>query len=617
MWIAIAVLTLAATFAVVLAAVRRVRRRTFAVEVILTLAVLVCVETALMNALSVFQAVTRGGVVAAHLLVVAAAWAALGRVELASGVRRGWLALRRLGWGGVAVAPLGALIALSAWRYAPNNWDSMSYHMARVAHWIQLRSIANYDTNIVRQVSLLPGAEYLVLALQVVSGTDRLANFVQLVAWAAVVLVTPALARLAGAPRGLGIAAVPIVAAAPMLVLQASSTQNDLVAAVAATAGIVAAMPFLHRGGGRWRSADAGLLGLVLAAGAVVKLTAVVTVLPLLLVAAFQSARRVWSGAEPARRAAAGVGLLLVLASVVALPEVARRSGDARLSVYVSKFTYPVLGDFGDRALNVVRAPFRHLPAPRAVVAALGIPERCVQHGWLARDAIFSDHEEYAGNTLLALVALAAAGLAALRWRGLPRRGRLLLATTVAGWILFQVTFRDNEWISRLEVPNFALAAFLLAALAGLAPRPSRLAQAGAVAVALVAAAGGTRTALANDLRPPLGGLPHPVDAATSYYAEWPALRGVHDVVHTAARVRGCRRLGLALDEDSWDYPLTWRAMQAGIEVRHVLGRDPWPCLIFVQHPPAPPAELRWIPTNVPFLFLNAAEERAERSARP
>ena len=34
------------------------------------------------------------------------------------------------------------------------------------------------------------------------------------------------------------------------------------------------------------------------------------------------------------------------------------------------------------------------------------------------------------------------------------------------------------------------------------------------------------------------------------------------------------------IGEDGYDYPLTWRAMERGFEVRHVLGPDPWPCVL-------------------------------------
>jgi hypothetical protein len=75
----------------------------------------------------------------------------------------------------VAVA-VTAFIALAA---APNTWDSMTYHLTRVMHWRQDRSLDFYATNIQRQLHLTPGAAYVTLHLQLLSGGDRLANLPQ------------------------------------------------------------------------------------------------------------------------------------------------------------------------------------------------------------------------------------------------------------------------------------------------------------------------------------------------------------------------------------------------------------------------------------------------------
>jgi hypothetical protein len=74
----------------------------------------------------------------------------------------------------------------------------------------------------------------------------------------------------------------------------------------------------------------------------------------------------------------------------------------------------------------------------------------------------------------------------------------------------------------------------------------------------------------------------------------------------------GCRRLGMYIDGDSYDYPLAWRAMQAGVEVRHVVAPDDWPCLIFSDRgaPPPPPSGPPWR-ASAPFLYV------AGDSARP
>src|SRR6478672_1756889 len=79
--------------------------------------------------------------------------------------------------GGLAV--ISAVIAVIAWVSPPNNWDSLTYHMSRVAHWIQNRTVANYPTNLLRQLHQNPQAEFTILNFQILSGSDRLANLVQ------------------------------------------------------------------------------------------------------------------------------------------------------------------------------------------------------------------------------------------------------------------------------------------------------------------------------------------------------------------------------------------------------------------------------------------------------
>jgi hypothetical protein len=57
--------------------------------------------------------------------------------------------------------------------------------------------------------------------------------------------------------------------------------------------------------------------------------------------------------------------------------------------------------------------------------------------------------------------------------------------------------------------------------------------------------------------------------------------------------------MGLLIGEDDYDYPLTWRAMQRGIEVRHVVGPDPWPCDLVTERghlPPDGPGVPPWRP---------------------
>ena len=71
------------------------------------------------------------------------------------------LDLAMAAWIAVVVALTGA-IALFA---VPITWDSMTYHLARVAHWAQDHTVAFYPTHVVRQLYPPPWAEYAMLHL--------------------------------------------------------------------------------------------------------------------------------------------------------------------------------------------------------------------------------------------------------------------------------------------------------------------------------------------------------------------------------------------------------------------------------------------------------------------
>ncbi|MEG4320298.1 MULTISPECIES: hypothetical protein [unclassified Microcoleus] len=109
----------------------------------------------------------------------------------------------------------------------PNNWDSMTYHMSRVAHWMQNRSVEHYPTSYVPQLYHPPGAEFAIMHFQILSGGDRFANLVQWLSMVGSAIAVSLIAKQLGANlRGQVFAAV-FAATLPMGILQGSSTQND------------------------------------------------------------------------------------------------------------------------------------------------------------------------------------------------------------------------------------------------------------------------------------------------------------------------------------------------------------------------------------------------------
>lgn len=125
----------------------------------------------------------------------------------------------------VTVVGLIAIVAPS------NNWDSMTYHMARVVHWIQNHSVAHYPTYYSAQLVHPPWAEFAIMHLQILSGGDRLANLVQWLAMVGSIIGVSLIAQQLGADRRGEIFASVFCATIPMGILQASSTQNDYVVA--------------------------------------------------------------------------------------------------------------------------------------------------------------------------------------------------------------------------------------------------------------------------------------------------------------------------------------------------------------------------------------------------
>ena len=115
---------------------------------------------------------------------------------------------------------------------APNDGDSMSYHLPRIMHWMQNRSLEPYPSASLHSLAIQPWAEYAMLQLHLCSGTDRFSNLVQ---WYAFIVqgvaVTLIAAELGAAPRTQVLAAA-LSLTIPAAILQASLTKNDIVASL-------------------------------------------------------------------------------------------------------------------------------------------------------------------------------------------------------------------------------------------------------------------------------------------------------------------------------------------------------------------------------------------------
>lgn len=127
----------------------------------------------------------------------------------------------------ISIILITAIVGLIALVAPPNTWDSMTYHMSRVVHWIQNRNVAHYPTYNLPQLFHPPFAEFAIMHLQILSGGDRFANLIQWFSSIGSIIGVSLIAKeLNATVRGQVFAAV-FCATIPMGILQASSTQND------------------------------------------------------------------------------------------------------------------------------------------------------------------------------------------------------------------------------------------------------------------------------------------------------------------------------------------------------------------------------------------------------
>ncbi len=142
---------------------------------------------------------------------------------------------QRIPWlGGIVIFGMGIIVVaqlITAIISPSNNADSLLYHMTRVMHWAQNRSLDHYPTAYHYQLMMPPWAEMAILTLRTLWGNDRFANLVQWFSMVGSAVGVSTLAAILGARfRGQLLATV-FAVTIPMGVLQATSTQNDYVVA--------------------------------------------------------------------------------------------------------------------------------------------------------------------------------------------------------------------------------------------------------------------------------------------------------------------------------------------------------------------------------------------------
>jgi hypothetical protein len=465
---------------------------------------------------------------------------------------------------------IAAVLGVAAWVCPPNNFDSMTYHMPRVMHWMQDRNVAFYPTGSLRQVELAPGAEYLILHVQMLGRTDHWADMVQWFAYVGSVIGVSVVARsIGGRPRAQVLAAV-FAATLPMACLQSGTTQNDLVSAFWFVCSIATllrlASPLPPRPGWACAILCGGSLGL----GVLTKSTMYPLAAPM----------------------AGGLGLLLLWRhrlrglGWLALAAMLAASLNGPTWVRNHRFSHCLLGNggYGFQAGHYTNAHPGIGPAVSNMLRNAGLElvvdcppvsgavEHAVRtvHRWAGLDpddqaTIFNgftrydlshipwNSEDYSSSPFHAVLIFAAVVTMIIGWRRSDRAVRWYAAGVGAGFVLFCAFLRYQPWHCRLLLPPMiASAAFVAVAL------DRRWKHGIPTAVFALLPLLAVPWVLDGCLHPMIGpGSIFDQPREQQYFRERPTLLPAYRSLVDLAAKNGVRQVGVTGDGNAWEYPLT------------------------------------------------------------
>ncbi len=573
---------------------------------------------ALVEALSLVHGLTPPVLVAAWSVATVLAVGAAGRRYLRDGGRvvadlgrqivTGWRALgrlERLVAAALLVLLLAELVVAVLW--PPNNFDSQTYHLPKIEHWVVDRDVRFYPTAIDRQVAVAPGAEYLLLHLRLLTGGDALDNLLQYGAGLGCVLLASRIAGQLGGSRRAQLLSGFAVATAPMVALESTSTQTDLV--TAAWVGCVATLVLdeLRR---RTAALDLVLIGAAVGLAGLTKLTGLLAAGPLLLVwAAAQVRLAVGEPAAPRAltRVAVGGALIVACAGVLAGPYLSRSyaefgsplgPADLRATIAMQRH------DPGSVLVNALRIGYTALDTPvapldgaaaRAIVGlshAIGVDPEDPATTFVRATfptVNWAPNEDTASLPVAGVLVLVGAAVLLVRpHRLVPDQAvpaRVYAAVFWTGALLYAATIKWQPWGNRLILFLVVLGApmaglWLDAVLRGRWPVRGRAGRhgpagvrAGRSVVAALAAVSLAATACAGWLSVGYGWPRRLVGSHTVYtmtdlqarFQRRPQWLADYQWAAAAVRASGAHRVGLVEAADSWEYP--WWVLLPGRDI--------------------------------------------------
>jgi hypothetical protein len=450
----------------------------------------------------------------------------------------------------------------------PNTWDSMTYHLPRIEHWIQDRTVDFYPTNIIRQLYITPWAEYAMAHLSILGGGLTGVNFIQWMSMAGSLIGVSLIAGQLGAGRLGQLLAATMAACLPTGILQSVSTQTDYAGAF----WLMACVYFLVANEFKFTITQTIFAGLSLGLAFLTKGNNYIFALPFLIVFISLTFKRQLSQ---------GFLVLVVMGICVAGLNMGQYLRNAQafgsplwtsVSLANESFDVKVLW------VNVLRNASIQLATPLMNINESMKDEMVKAAQFLGADindprASFGDDfsihsmsldEDYAGNFFEAIIFAIVLGLSWF-YRGPEGRTVVYSTAVLASFLIFCLTVRYQPWNSRFHLPLF----ILFAPVAGVVL--ARILKQGSVILGIFLFLTCLPWLFLNTQHPWFGGLsiweqPKPAQ----YFYKRPALAMPYAVIAAHLKSVDCNQIGLLTDENTWEYP--WWVLLAGhgLRIEHV-----------------------------------------------
>jgi hypothetical protein len=463
----------------------------------------------------------------------------------------------------------------------------MTYHMARIVHWVGNNSLEYFPTHIYRQLYQPPLMEYLVMHITVLMGDDSLAFIVQWGFYICSGLALVAILRLLRFQRQLVVVGFLLFMLLPAAILQASSTQNDLMALFFYLAAVYFGMKLLKSPQVSKYFIYWGLaMGLCLQT----KATGYIYLFPLILLTVIPLLLNSWKSKtlnSTLLHLVFGASLVIVLNGMTYMRNIQFNgslmgSDSAERAIYFNQnwsfdvFLGNVLKNIG---LHIGPYPLNKWYAQMMNLfeGVLCINKKGVNYLDIAFKGapIAPIHEDTAYNTLQwVLIFQVLVWFMVIRMKGKALNGdaRWILILLISSFATFVLLLKWQPWHGRLHFPFFAVGILLMSFVSKQSPllekTTSKLLPWIFVVAFVVVVGNYTRpifsfpgvheTAITND-------------RYKKYFSNRPHLVSEYKLVEQ--KIMACRNKTVGVElktEDDWEYPLFRSTFNQRIRVQHL-----------------------------------------------